>query len=157
MVLAHGGDGVFGVILNRPTDRGVEALLPEWRVHSTAPAVVFMGGPVAPDVVTGIGRPVDGSVAGFAPLVSGVGSVDLAAAPGIDRGSWAGLRLFAGSAGWADGQLEDEIAEGAWWVIPATPDDLFTSDPSTLWGRVLRRQRPPTGWFANCPLDVSAN
>lgn len=157
MLLTHGDDGAFGVIVNRPTDSGVEEVAPEWRAHVTAPAVVFLGGPVAANVITGIGRPVDESVPGYAPLAGGVGSVDLGAAPDHDRTRWAGLRLFAGSAGWAEGQLEDEIREGAWWVLPAAPDDVLTSDPSTLWARVLRRQRPPTSWFANCPLDVSSN
>ncbi|NLD75119.1 MAG: hypothetical protein GX643_00480 [Acidimicrobiales bacterium] len=157
MILAHGEDGTFGVIVNRPTDSGVEEVVPQWRSHVTAPGVIFMGGPVAVDVVTGIGRPIDESVPGYAPLVGGVGTVDLGSPPPEDATRWAGLRLFAGSAGWAAGQLEDELREGAWWVLPAAPDDVLTSDPSTLWSRVLRRQRPPTGWFANCPLDVSSN
>jgi putative transcriptional regulator len=157
MILAHGSEGAFGVIVNRPTDSTVAEVAPEWSDHVTAPGVVFLGGPVAVDTLTGIGRPVDETVPGYAPLVAGVGSVDLNSPPPSDRPRWAGLRLFAGSAGWAEGQLEDEIREGAWWVLPAAPDDVLTSDPSTLWARVLRRQRPPISWFANCPLDPSAN
>lgn len=157
LLLAHGSEGAFGVIVNRPTDSGVAEVAPGWMRHVTAPAVIFMGGPVAADVVTGIGRPVDQAAVGYAPLVAGVGSVDLGSPPEDDRPHWAGLRLFAGSAGWTEGQLEDEIREGAWWLLPAAPDDVLTSDPSTLWSRVLRRQRQPTSWFANCPLDVSAN
>lgn len=158
MLLAHGPDGAFGVVVNRPTQNDVSEVAPEWRTHVSAPAVLFLGGPVAVDTITGIGRPVDEPAAGYAPLAAGVGSVDLGAPPdddGLHR--WAGLRLFAGSAGWTGGQLEDEIREGAWWVLPAAPDDVLTSDPSTLWSRVLRRQKGVTGWFANCPLDVSSN
>ncbi len=157
LLLTHGPDGAFGVIVNRPTDTQVETLAPEWQPHVAAPAVVFMGGPVAVDVVTGIGRPAVEPASGYAPLAAGVGSIDLSAPPDVGDTPWAGLRLFAGSAGWTTGQIEDEIREGAWWLLPAAPDDVLTSDPSTLWRRVLRRQRGTTAWFANCPLDVSSN
>ena len=49
------------------------------------------------------------------------------------------VRLFAGSAGWASGQLEDELAEGAWWLMDAAPEDPLTSQPDELWAQVLRR------------------
>ena len=68
-----------------------------------------------------------------------------------------GLRLFAGGAGWAPNQLEDELREGAWWVLPSVDDDVLTSDPDSLWVRVLRRQRGDVAWFANHPLDPSQN
>lgn len=157
LLLAHGPDGAFGVIVNRPTETDVDEVAPAWREHVAAPAVVFLGGPVGEEVVTGIGRPVVAPTPGYAPLAAGVGSVDLASPPEPGEHPWAGLRLFAGSAGWAPGQLEDEVRERAWWVLPAAPDDVLTSDPSSLWTRVLRRQRGPVAWFANCPRDVSAN
>ena len=31
------------------------------------------------------------------------------------------------------------MAGGAWLVVDAEPDDLFTSAPEHLWGEVLRR------------------
>jgi putative transcriptional regulator len=65
--------------------------------------------------------------------------------------------MFAGSAGWAPRQLEDELAEGAWWVVDAEPADVTDSDPDRLWSRVLRRQRGEVAWFANHPEDPSAN
>jgi putative transcriptional regulator len=51
-----------------------------------------------------------------------------------------GLRLFAGYAGWGSGQLELEIASGAWFVVETTADDPFWHEPAELWRRVLRRQ-----------------
>lgn len=173
LLLAHGDEGAFGLVLNRPSETPVHEVLPDWTVHVTPPAQLFLGGPVGPDAVVGIGRPafrpggddggpnpVDGDrddLDGFAPLVGGIGSVDLGRPPEPGSTPWAELRLFAGSAGWAVGQLEDELREGAWWLVPAVPDDVFSEDPPGLWRRVLRRQPGSTGWFANCPLDPSAN
>ena len=160
--LSHGSEGAFGLILNRPTETCVDEVIPEWADHVTEPAVIYVGGPVGPDAVVAIGRPaaatVDGDASdGFAPLVGGLGSVDLGSVPGPGERPWSELRLFAGSAGWAPGQLEDEISEGAWWPVPAQPGDALGDDPAGLWRRVLRRQPGTTGWFANCPLNPSAN
>ena len=69
-----------------------------------------------------------------------VGTVDLDADPATVAGSIVGARLFSGYAGWETGQLEDEIEEGSWYVVPAEARDPISADPEGLWRRVLRRQ-----------------
>ena len=157
LLLAHGADGAFGLVLNRPTGTTVVEALDEWAPHTTSPAVVFFGGPVDTDAVIGLARPGPATGDRCASLAGEFGTVDLNEPP--DDAGWglAGLRLFAGSAGWTVGQLEDEIAEGAWWVVDAAPDDVLTSDPDRLWASVVRRQGGHLAWFANCPLDPSSN
>jgi len=155
-LIDHGPEGSFGVVLNRPSDTAVAAVAPEWADHVPAPGVLFVGGPVAADTVMGFGHLPPGQSRDFRPLVAGMGTVDLhdPPAPGED---WAGVRLFAGSAGWAPGQLDDELSEGAWWPVDAEPGDLLSTDPSGLWRRVLRRQPGTIAWFANAPTDPSSN
>jgi putative transcriptional regulator len=41
-------------------------------------------------------------------------------------------KVFFGYAGWGPGQLEYEVEQGIWRVVPATPEQLF-SDSSNLW------------------------
>jgi putative transcriptional regulator len=65
--------------------------------------------------------------------------------------------VFAGHAGWAPGQLDDELEEGAWWVLPGSPDDLFSADPRSMWRRVLRRQPYPLNLVSTFPLDPTLN
>ena len=48
------------------------------------------------------------------------------------------LRVFAGYAGWAPGQLDGEIEEDAWITLPAEPDDPFAE--TDLWAEVLQRK-----------------
>lgn len=157
LVLSHGDDGAFGVVINRPSDTRVDEIAPEWSDHVVAPAVVFVGGPVGRDAVLGLARAEDPPPSGFGPLAGSFGTVDLHAPPEPDTAPWTGVRLFAGSAGWTAGQLEDELAEGAWWVFDAADDDLLTPDPSDLWARVLRRQPGEVAWFANHAADPTAN
>ena len=54
-------------------------------------------------------------------------------------------------------QLDDELARNDWYVVDASPDDMFTSAPGALWRDVLRRQRGDLAMVANFPLDPSVN
>ncbi|MGI8757623.1 MAG: YqgE/AlgH family protein [Acidimicrobiales bacterium] len=163
LVLAHSGEGALGVVVNRPSETTVAEVVPAWAGLAVGPGVVFVGGPVGRDQVIGVARCPridDGPTwvppgSGTGPILGDCWTVDLNEAP--EPGIQTDLRLFAGSAGWAAGQLEDELAEGAWWAVDAHPSDLVTSDPDGLWGRVLRRQPGEVAWFANHPEDPSTN
>jgi putative transcriptional regulator len=67
------------------------------------------------------------------------------------------VRVFRGYSGWAAGQLEAELDDGAWMVFDALVEDVFCADPVGLWRRVLRRQGGQVAWLANAPDDLSAN
>ncbi len=51
------------------------------------------------------------------------------------------VKVFAGYAGWVAGQLESEIASGAWLPVPLTEDWVFDARPDTLWERAVGRVR----------------
>ncbi len=138
-LLAHGDEGAFGVILNRPSDTPAEEVLVGWGARAAAPGVLFVGGPVDGDTVVGLAAD---------------GSVDLHTSPDELPDAPDEVRLFAGQAGWGPGQLEDEVGQRAWWVADAEPGDLLTRDPAGLRNRVLRRQPGIVGWYANYPEDL---
>jgi putative transcriptional regulator len=157
LLLAHGPDGAFGIVLNRPSDTAVDEVAPAWSGHAAAPGVLFLGGPVGRDSLVALGRSGAVGVRSEARIIGDCAAVYLEALPGEGGPEWDRIRMFAGSAGWAPRQLEDELAEGAWWVVDAEPADVTDSDPDRLWSRVLRRQRGEVAWFANHPEDPSAN
>ena len=52
---------------------------------------------------------------------------------------------------------EDEVTEGAWFVVDADPADLFTADPDHLWRSVLARQPNELARIALVPEDPTLN
>jgi putative transcriptional regulator len=50
----------------------------------------------------------------------------------------ADLRVFLGYAGWGQGQLETELAQGAWVVASLSPEIVFDVAPDRMWDHVLR-------------------
>jgi putative transcriptional regulator len=155
-LLEHDGGGTVGVVMNRPSHTPVGQVLPDWHDAVSGPAVVFGGGPVQPDGALCLGMLAPGSE-GIREVVDGVSTVDLDGDVTVIAPNARRLRVFAGHAGWAPGQLEDELAEGAWWVLRGGPDDLFSDEPASMWRRVLRRQPPPLNLVSTYPPDPSLN
>lgn len=158
LLLEHGDGGALGLVLNRPSDLDVAGPLPDWARAVADPAVVFVGGPVAPNAALCLARLAPGGhTEAFQPVLGAVGTMDLDADPDevlprLDR-----IRVFAGYAGWGPGQLEGEIEAGGWFVIDAEPADALSPDPEALWAAVLRRQRGSLALFAGYPPDPTAN
>ncbi len=67
------------------------------------------------------------------------------------------LRVFAGYAGWGAGQLEAELEEPSWIVVPGEPDDAFASDPDELWRTAVERKGDRFALLAAMPFDPSLN
>ncbi|SDQ73099.1 YqgE/AlgH family protein [Quadrisphaera sp. DSM 44207] len=151
--------GALGVVVNRPTAMDVEAVLPGWQPFVTVPGRLFQGGPVALDTALGLVTvPGDESdPLGVRRIVGSVGVVDLDAPPEVVTPVLAGLRIFAGYAGWSAGQLEGEIEEGSWYVVDGEAGDAFTDDPEGLWSDVLRRQPGELAWVSTFPDDPAMN
>ncbi|SHG19490.1 putative transcriptional regulator [Jatrophihabitans endophyticus] len=162
-LLEHDGGGTVGVVLNRPSHTPVGQVLPDWHDAVSGPAVVFGGGPVQPDGALCLGlldpglAPADDAADGMHEVVDGVTTVDLDGDVAVIAPIARRLRVFAGHAGWSPGQLDDEIAEGAWWPLSGSPDDLFSESPRSMWMHVLRRQPAPLSLLSTYPEDIALN
>jgi putative transcriptional regulator len=159
LLLEHGADGSLGVVLNRPMEVDVSAVLPAWQAHVTDPGRLFEGGPVGSDTALGlVAVPGDGAApSGVRRLWGSTGLVDLDTEPTTVTGRLAGVRIFAGYAGWGAGQLGGEVGEGSWYVVDAEARDAFTDRPDGLWRQVLRRQRGALAYVASWPRDPELN
>jgi putative transcriptional regulator len=145
-MVEHSEEGALGLVLNRPSPLTIGEPLPRWVTYATEPRVVFVGGPMQPSAAIGLARRGDA-----------VETVDLEQDPDYLDWPVTSVRVFAGYAGWTGGQLEDEIAAGAWLVIDADPNDVMTDDPEALWPSVLRRQGGRLAAVADFPLDPTEN
>jgi putative transcriptional regulator len=164
LIVEHEAEqGTLGVVLNRPTEVPVDTVLEPWNDLATSPSVVFSGGPVAPNsalalaLVPGTDEPIGWHPLDGTPAMARLGLVDLDAPPGLLAPAIASLRVYAGYAGWSVGQLETEIDEGAWYVLPAEPADAFCPEPERLWPAVLRRAGGELAYVATYPDDPGLN
>lgn len=148
-------EGAMGLVINRPAAVLPEQVLPEVPGLANYGGPLFLGGPVEVHNVLFLLR------AGDAPeparhvfgdvYLSGSRSLlkSLTQAPtGAVR-----LRIFAGYAGWAPGQLEHEIHRGGWHVITATEDVVFSDDPESIWEKVVPPLEPLTAGLVGAVLS----
>lgn len=159
LLLDVDAEGALGVVLNRPSAVAVGEVLEAWGGVVDEPDVLFHGGPVGPEGALAVAllRDAGDEPVGFRAVEGSLGLVDLDTPVELLAGSLAGLRIFAGYAGWGADQLDGEIAEGSWYVVPALADDVFGTDPGHLWRAVMRRQPGQLAWHSTRPVDPELN
>ena len=145
LVVEHGSEGTLGLILNRSTNILLSEALPQVTVLKGTDYRLFEGGPVErnrllllsrmKDPPAGAREVFDGIYVGGTPAV--LERIIREAKP------TEAFRAFAGSAGWAPGQLTSEMLQGAWGILPLDSFDIFKRDPATLWQDCLRRLQAP--------------
>ena len=132
--------GPVGVILNRPLKLTLKETFPSEPQLKNRGEHLYFGGPVRLNALMFLLRCSPAPANAF-PVVddlylSGDGQLldqQLAKPNGKVQ------QYFLGYSGWAPSQLESEIAEGAWYVVPADSDTVLKADPSTLWRNLLLR------------------
>ena len=153
-LLNHDEQGAMGLVINRPTEIPVAEHLPDWVVDRlVSPPMVFSGGPVDQQVAIGLRRSYDETI--DTTPIQGVGMIDLGSEGAED--TQGRIRVFAGYAGWGPGQLEDEVDEESWIILPAFAGDVFSPSPEDLWVQVLARQGGQVALLASMPLDPQLN
>ena len=145
-ICEHNDQGALGVVVNRPIDMMLQALLERLSIKTkyaseARNAPVYFGGPVQTDRGFVLHSPVGDwkstlSVQGVQG-VQGVQrktalglttSMDILEAVGAGKGPDK-LLVTLGYSGWAAGQLEYEIGQNAWLTVEAREDILFALPP----------------------------
>ena len=154
LLCEHGPEGSMGLVINRPTEVEVSALVDEFPAL-TQTGLVYSGGPVSRNAMLVLFRGED--------LQEGHGileNVFLAKTLEVFRSSGFSdqdVRCYLGYAGWGPGQLENEMKSGAWTVMPADAGMIFEPDPSLLWQEMMQRLGGDWSVYSSLPSDPSLN
>ena len=145
-IVEHGRSGTVGLILNRPTNVLVSEVLPDFTVLKLTTHRLFAGGPVEPTQLVLLFR-----LTQLLPDTRQIVDRIYVGTPRVlerimtQPKPTEAFRGFSGFAGWAPGQLEHEMLEGAWGVLPSTAFNIFDKDPAMLWpDSIIRLQAPRT-------------
>ena len=132
---------VAGLIINKPTT------IPVSRLFSRVPALknqalAYFGGPVdltKPSLVMRASEPTENVTRLFDDVYvsTNQGSIAKLLRDGLRPAK--DPRLFFGHAQWTLDQLHAEIVEGAWYVVPAKADLIFSADPGRVWRVLVER------------------
>jgi len=156
LIGVHSEEGAMGVVLNRPSAVSVGDAVPQLEQAVAELEPVYVGGPVQPTSIVFLAEFLDPSLAGLLVL----GRIGFPAPDaGIEELTEATRRrrVFAGYAGWGEGQLDAEVEQGDWITQAALPQDVFTEAPQQLWGAVLTRMGGSYALLARMPLDPGVN
>jgi putative transcriptional regulator len=142
LLCEHAPEGAFGLIVNRPSDvAAASAVHLEPPIDHPNELPLLLGGPVEPQrgwILTA--SPPEGVES------RGVGAgLFLSASPVLLRRvltarPWPKrTHVLAGYAGWGPGQLDLELAESAWLIMPVELDLIFEIPAAAAWEMAIRR------------------
>ena len=135
-----------GVIVNRPTDVPLSRVFPDIERLRSRDDKLFFGGPVMPDQLLVVFRaavpPTEAIEVLEGVYMSSSGEL-LRELLGSDN-PVEGLRVFAGHAGWAPGQLESEVTRRDWHLVTADARMVLEMEPESLWKELERRASATT-------------
>lgn len=140
-------DGALGYVLNRPLESKLQISQPDF----PGEVEMFYGGPVQPEVFT-LASLQWHSKPDFVAFHAIEDPME-----GVPEGWRNGLRVFAGYSGWSAGQLENEIEQKAWIVLPPTEALIRMNEPERAWKDVMKKAGPLYALMADAPDDPSLN
>ena len=133
LLLQHGPEGAFGLVLNRPAQA------------KELPFPIFVGGPCKMEGLLMLHGRDDWAEEEDEKVLEVCRGVFLGTAEQFEKVSTEEqteekFRIFTGYAGWGPKQLESEMDQGAWVVLPGNGELIFETPVLELWERLA----PPT-------------
>jgi putative transcriptional regulator len=151
LIIEHNDEGAFGLVVNRALGLSIGEVIEDASESPAKELPVHLGGPVQQDHVFILHHDLpeltksefsksacpevtfepDGKrVLDFLDQVSENHRNEL-----FDR-----IRFYGGYAGWGSGQIELELNENSWIIIPAQKALIFSNDIESVWKDALRKK-----------------
>ena len=147
-IAKHDREGAFGLVINRVlTTAPIEEVLAGFGIDEKGgkgEIAIHYGGPVNPR--QGFVLHSDDIVRETSTKISN--GMAITSDPTIIRDISLGkgprqFLLIVGYAGWAPGQLEEELQHKAWFSIPADKETIFSKQPEKKWQRAMDKRQVP--------------
>ena len=127
--------GAQGITINRPANIPISDLFPNVKELEKHKDSLYLGGPVHTNsifVLMQTQRPHEGmkNVLEDIYFAAGVGAITHSL---TESQTGETARAYAGYAGWAPGQLQNEIKRGDWIIVDANPNIVFQEDTESIW------------------------
>jgi putative transcriptional regulator len=143
LMIEHGDQGSFGLVINHPSPikatELLESLEMSWCGEDSA--VVWAGGPVSPSTGWVLHEPVGSAQPGQG-TIEITSTISLSTSPdrlrAIAIAPPRNVRLLLGYSGWGPGQLAQEMARGAWLHTSADPRLVFETPPDEMWEAAMK-------------------
>ena len=154
----HNEEGSFGFVLNHYVEQiNLGDIMNDFPTFETR---IANGGPVKTNnlyYIHTLGDQLPGSI----PLVDGIymgGSFEvLRALIEADKVKKSEVRFFLGYAGWAFGQLENELRQNSWIIAAGDSHEIMDTANEHLWETVLKRMGGEHSIISNFPENPSLN
>jgi putative transcriptional regulator len=142
LLCEHAAEGAFGLVVNRPSDiRAADAVSLEPAIDAPNELPLLIGGPVEPHrgwILTAEPPPnIEHRELGAGLYLSASPVLlrrALMASPPPPR-----TLVLAGYAGWGPGQLDQELEQSSWLIMPVELDLIFDVSAELSWGTAIRR------------------
>ena len=136
----HNKDGAMGIMLNKPIPN-IEEFISKLELKNISPKPnIYLGGPVDVNkgfVIHETGYETKGTleVSKNVSLTSDLKIInDIIDGNGPDK-----FRFALGYSGWGPGQLEDELKQGDWLVLPAEKNLIFNTPDEMMWKNACKK------------------
>jgi putative transcriptional regulator len=157
LICQHDAEGAFGLVLNRTTGHNVGEALVALLPDNLKQLPLYHGGPVQQQAMSYLHSDAFLPEANVMPNLSLGHSLDALMDLGDSFSPSQKIKVFAGYAGWAPGQLEDELRRDTWMIHPASLELVYHVDPGQLWPSILRQKGGLFRLLADAPEDLSWN
>jgi putative transcriptional regulator len=158
LLIDHGDDGSFGVIINKPMDFSVAEVTSSF---PEARSTIFLGGPVKTDglfYMHTLGSLIPDSMKIMDGLWWG-GKQDvledfISSDPEKAKER---IRFYLGYSGWVSEQLGSEIKSRSWLITEANSDEIIGGSAPDLWKQKVQSMGKPYDAWLRFPSDPSFN
>lgn len=157
LLTEHNENGTIGFILNKPIEIKLKDAVGELPPIDSN---IHLGGPVAKETLHFLhtdGKLIEGSLEILKGLYWGGNFETLKKLISEDKIKAESIKFFVGYSGWEPKQLDNELKQHSWIVLPGKVKDIMTRNAASLWKDILKAKGKEFAVIADFPMDPNLN